>query len=106
MKFFIYLIFATLLLSSCNKDSLFSTCVEDFFEENDITPSDGTDLDCEIYVELWTNNGADYFTFGSHCIDMVTNIQDCNGNISTPGNEEYQNLLKNATHHGIIGVYE
>ena len=56
MKYYCFLFLLTFVLISCSKDTLLTTCVKDFFKENNIVESDGTDLGCEIYIELWTKN--------------------------------------------------
>jgi len=39
----------------------------------------GQELDCQFYLEMIVFAGNQYFHFDSHCADVASNLQDCNG---------------------------
>ncbi len=99
-------IFAALALFalSCQKESVSSSCVDQFLESNQLTQYTGQDLGCESFWYRYEYKGKEYYTLGNHCVDLISIPIDCDGNfLCSGGCPELEDFFLKGVNRGIVG---
>ena len=94
-------------LSSCLKDTSVSpwpSCTDEIVERNGMIRYTGQRIDCEFFLSMFLYEGAQYFSLGCHCADMLTSIVDCEGEVLCSVNEDCTWFYTQAKCVGIVGI--
>ncbi len=71
---------ASIMFSNCVSENqeVFTDCVAEKLEQNDMIPYDGEILDCEFFLTLHLYDNKQYFILDNHCVDMIIYVINCN----------------------------
>jgi len=101
---FLLLLFA----AACRKIEVpSSSCIDQFFAANNMTPSTAPIYGCKFYVGVYDLDGEIYFQHDHTCADMLAMPVDCSGSPLCASFDDplFEHFLRNAASLGIFGVY-
>jgi hypothetical protein len=104
MRFLLLSVVICCGLFSCEKEpTLFeNSCEQTIMNTLSMVPIDGNHLNCELHLLKFTKGIEIYFAVGSHCMDYILILMDCNGEKAFSSNETQDDFLRGAYDHGIV----